>query len=64
MKEIIKKNPNKTINEYNSYKVNPGDTLYSIARKFNTTIANLMAINSNLSSILQVGELIKIPEIN
>ena len=49
---------------YNTYTVQKGDTLYSIARKFNTTVANLMAINDNLSSNLQIGQLIKIPENN
>ena len=49
---------------YNMYTVRPGDTLYSIARKYNTTVADLEAINQNLSSNLQIGQLIKIPESN
>ena len=49
--------------EYNTYTVQKGDTLYSIARRFNTTVADLLAINNNLNSILQIGELIKIPKI-
>ena len=49
---------------YNMYTVRPGDTLYSIARKYNTTVADLEAINQNLSSNLQIGQLIKIPENN
>lgn len=48
--------------EYNTYTVQKGDTLYSIARKYDTTIADILAINNNLSSILQVGEVIKIPK--
>ena len=47
---------------YQTYQVAPGDTLYSIARRYNTTVADIMAINNNLSSILSVGEVIKIPQ--
>ncbi len=49
---------------YNMYTVKSGDTLYSIAKRFNTTVANLEAINNNLSSNLQIGQLIKIPNNN
>lgn len=47
---------------YQTYTVVPGDTLYSIARRFNTTIADIMAINNDLSSFLSVGQVIKIPQ--
>ena len=47
---------------YQTYSVVPGDTLYSIARRFNTTIADIMAINNDLSSVLKVGQVIKIPQ--
>ena len=47
---------------YQTYEIKPGDTLYSIARRFNTTVSDIMALNSNLSSILQVGQVIKIPQ--
>ena len=47
---------------YQTYQVIPGDTLYSIARRFNTTIADIMAINSDLSSVLSIGQVIKIPQ--
>ena len=48
--------------DYNVYTVQKGDTLYSIAKKFDTTIADILAINNNLSSILKIGETIKIPK--
>lgn len=51
-----------TENVYQTYSVVPGDTLYSIARRYNTTIADIMAINSDLSSILSIGQVIKIPQ--
>ena len=47
---------------YQTYQVEPGDTLYSIARRYNTTVANIMAINRDLSSNLRVGQVIKIPQ--
>ena len=47
---------------YQTYQVQRGDTLYSIARRFNTTIPDIMAINDNLSNILQIGQVIKIPQ--
>lgn len=48
--------------QYQTYQVQPGDTLYAIARKYNTTVANIMALNNNLSSNLQIGQVIKIPQ--
>lgn len=47
---------------YQTYEVKPGDTLYSIARRYNTTVANIMALNDDISSILRVGQVIKIPQ--
>ena len=51
-----------TETQYQEYQVKPGDTLYSIARRYDTTVANIMAINANLSSNLQIGQTIKIPQ--
>ena len=47
---------------YQTYEIVPGDTLYSIARRYNTTISDIMALNPDLSSILRVGQVIKIPQ--
>ena len=47
---------------YQTYKVEAGDTLYSIARRYNTTVAEIMAINNDLSNILSIGQVIKIPQ--
>ena len=47
---------------YQTYSVMPGDTLYSIARRFNTTISDILAINDNLTSLLTIGQVIKIPQ--
>ncbi|MGB9755966.1 MAG: LysM peptidoglycan-binding domain-containing protein [Desulfurella sp.] len=46
---------------YIKYTVGSGDTLYSIAKAFSTTIANLKQINSLSSSNLSVGQTILVP---
>ncbi len=38
------------------YKVKKGDTLYSISRKFNISVANLKAINNLEDNIISVGQ--------
>jgi len=43
-----------------TYVVNPGDTLYSIARKFNTSVQNIKKINNLSSDALRVGQILKI----
>ena len=47
---------------YLTYQVQKGDTLYSIARRFNTTIPEITAINSGLTNNLSIGQTIKIPQ--
>ena len=47
---------------YQVYRVLPGDTLYSIAKKYNTTISDIMALNDDISSNLAIGQIIKIPQ--
>ncbi len=49
---------------YLSYTIKPGDTLYSIARKYNTTVSEIQAINNNLTSNLRIGQVIQIPILN
>lgn len=43
------------------YKVGPREYLYSIARKFNTTVEQLKALNNLTSNNLSIGQIIKIP---
>lgn len=44
-----------------TYKVNPEDTLYSIAKKFNITINAILMTNELCSQGLLVGQLLRIP---
>ena len=43
------------------YIVKQGDTLYSIAKKFNTTVADIERLNGLTSNLLSIGETLKIP---
>ena len=47
--------------EENIYIVKKGDTLYSIANKYNTTIDELKRINNLTSNILSIGQVLKLP---
>ncbi len=46
---------------YINYKVVSGDSLYSIARKYNTTIDAIKRLNNLTSNLLSIGETLKIP---
>lgn len=43
------------------YVVKKGDTLYSIARKYNTSVDNLKSINNITTDSLVIGQIIKLP---
>lgn len=47
--------------DYDYYTVKAGDTLYSIAFKYDTTVDEIKSLNSLTSNTLSVGDLIKIP---
>lgn len=53
---------NNTEYVYQTYEIKPGDTLYSIAKRYNTTVSDIMALNDDISSILRIGQVIKIPQ--
>lgn len=44
------------------YTVKSGDTLYGIARKYGTTVNEIMKLNYFTNTILQPGQIIRIPE--
>lgn len=51
------------ITNYNNYTVVKGDSLYTIANKFNTTVNDLKNINNLISNNLSIGQILKIPNL-
>ena len=47
--------------DYDYYTIKSGDTLYSIAFKYNTTVDEIKELNDLNSNTLTIGDLIKIP---
>ena len=58
--QMLKVSYEENIGEIEFYEVKRGDTLYSIALKYNTTVDSLMKNNDLTSSFLQVGQVLKI----
>jgi len=58
---IITPNEDVIINEDNMYVVDKGDTLYSISKKFNTTVNDIKTANNLVSDILSIGTKLLIP---
>ena len=52
-----------TSKEDNIYVVSKGDTLYSIARKNNTTVDAIKSLNNLTSNLISLGQELKLPEI-
>ena len=48
---------------YDTYVVQPGDSLYRIAIKYNTNVENLMSINNLSSNLLNIGQNLLVPKI-
>lgn len=46
---------------YSSYTVKSGDTLLSIAKKYNTTVTELKSINELTSDLIKIGQILKVP---
>lgn len=55
-------NQNTNNNQGNTYTVKSGDSLWSIARKYDTSVSELQNLNNLSSTILQVGQVLKIPQ--
>lgn len=51
------------VNQKNYYTVKSGDTLWSIAKKYNTTVDKIKDENGLVSSLLSIGQVLKIPSI-
>lgn len=56
MKEVLENS------EYDTYIVKNGDNLYSIARKYGTTVDNLKFINNLSSNLLSIGQKLLVPK--
>ncbi len=53
---------NKFILGYNTYTINPGDTLYNIAKRYYTTVDKIMIANPNIDpNNLIIGSQIIVP---
>jgi len=50
--------------QYIQYTVQRGDSLYSIANKYNTTINEIKTLNNLTSNTLQIGQILQIPNTN
>lgn len=46
---------------YVNYTVKKGDSLYSIAKSFDTTVSEIMSFNNLSSTVLSIGQVLKIP---
>ena len=58
VKTNIKSEESQTIN---TYTVQKGDNLYSIANKYNTSVDKLKELNNLSTNIIQIGQVLKIP---
>ena len=61
---IITPSEDEIINEGSVYEVQKGDTLYSIAKKFNTSVDKIKEINSIVGDLLTIGMNLLIPTSN
>lgn len=50
-----------TVPTTNTYTVKSGDSLYSIAQKYGTTVDELKSLNNLTSNLLSIGQILKIP---
>ena len=57
---LIKKIPKENTN-ITTYTVKSGDTLYSVAKKYNTTVNAITTLNNLTSNNLSIGQTLKIP---
>ena len=59
---IVKKKENEKVDDISSYTVVSGDTLYSIAKKYNTTVSNLKTLNNLSTNNLSIGQKLIVPK--
>jgi len=56
--------PMKEVILVNEYVVKNGDSLYSIANKYNTSVNELKSINNLKSNLLSIGQVLKLPSVD
>ena len=61
---LIKGKSDDNSNSNNTYTVNKGDTLYSIAKRFGVTVQDLVKTNNLTSTTLSIGQVLIIPSIS
>ena len=47
---------------YTEYTVQSGDTLWSLAKRYHTTVDAIKQLNNLSSDLLRIGQILKIPE--
>lgn len=47
-----------------TYKIIKGDTIFLLSKKFGTTVNALKAVNSNITDMLDIGQIINIPPVS
>ncbi len=51
----------KESSSYLEYVVQRGDSLYSVANRYNTTVSDIMKVNNLSTNLLNIGQVLKIP---
>lgn len=59
--QLLIPKPNEVNTSDISYVVKPGDTLYNIAKRYNTSVDELKATNNLTTNLLKIGETLIIP---
>ena len=59
--QVLKIPTESTTTDYIDYTVQRNDTLYSIARRYDTTVDEIKKLNNLVSNTLQIGQVLRIP---